>query len=244
MVTISESATWTPVTRVETTTVALGGDEINSPNLQFKQLVDRTKWLKDAIEGGGEPVVVVPAGAIQLFAGSSAPDGFLLCQGQDLAIADYADLFAVLGTTYGSGSPGITFRVPDLRTRVPVGVGTGFDLATTGGSATHTLTTDEMPSHGHTGVEHTHTITDPQHKHIGFEDQFFNAIDYVVTEFNSGSSGDGGETTGTAADAYGTNEASTGITINGTTAGVNNTGGGVAHNNMQPYIVLNYIIKT
>lgn len=118
--------------------------------------------------------------------------------------------------------------------KVLVGQDTGdtsFDvLGETGGAKTHTLTSAEMPSHTHTQNAHSHAITDPQHDHLGFSN--------------------GSETTVGSADVYlqpnsslsltaaAVAPASTGITINNATATNQNTGGGGAHNNLQPYIVV------
>ena len=65
------------------------------------------------------------AGTIKMFAGSVAPDGWLLCNGQAVSRTTYSKLFNVIGTTYGEGDGSTTFNVPDLRGRTPVGVGTG-----------------------------------------------------------------------------------------------------------------------
>ena len=66
---------------------------------------------------------LVPAGTVLPFAGAAAPTGFLLCSGQAVSRADFADLFAVVGTTYGAGNGTTTFNLPDLRGRVAAGKG-------------------------------------------------------------------------------------------------------------------------
>ena len=73
--------------------------------------------------GGGGGASSVPAGAIMPFGGSSAPFGWLLCDGAAVSRTDYADLFAVIGTSYGTGDGSTTFNVPDLQECVPVGAG-------------------------------------------------------------------------------------------------------------------------
>jgi microcystin-dependent protein len=179
----------------------------------------------------GTAGTVLPSGSLMMTAASSAPTGWLLCDGSDVSRITYADLFTAIGTTYGSVD-GDTFKVPDLRGRVPIGSGTGVGLtartlAGTGGAETHTLTESEMPSH-------THTATDAGHTH-----------DFVVGPLSTANSG--GANTGTKWGG-GNNEGT--ATYNGTTASgtaiitVSSTGGGTAHNNMQPFLVLNYIIKT
>lgn len=136
-------------------------------------------------------------GEIVLFAGSSSPDSrWLLCDGASLVRADYADLFNVIGTTFGAVD-GTHFNVPDLRDRVPMGVG-GSALGTALGAATHTLTTGEMPIHTHTEVTAVAVLVD--------------------------------QTTPLGAGAI------PGVGVTGA------AGGGGAHNNIQPSLVLNYFI--
>src|SRR5690606_26311907 len=81
-----------------------------------------------------------PTGAVIPFAGSSAPAGWLLCDGSAVLRSEYPDLFAVVGTTYGAGDGSTTFNLPDLRQRFPLGkanTGTGSQLGETGGSIDH-----------------------------------------------------------------------------------------------------------
>jgi microcystin-dependent protein len=92
-------------------------------------------------------------GELMLFAGTFAPRGYALCNGQLMSIAQNQALFSILGTTYG-GNGINTFGLPDLRGRITVGPGQGpglspYDLGEIGGAETHTLTTVEMPSHVH-----------------------------------------------------------------------------------------------
>lgn len=94
-----------------------------------------------------------PAGTILLFAGSSAPEGYLLCQGQEVSRSTYSDLFNVIQTLYGAGDGSTTFNIPDLRSRVAVGMDsadTEFNaLGKTAGAKEHQLSTNEIPSHSH-----------------------------------------------------------------------------------------------
>jgi microcystin-dependent protein len=92
-------------------------------------------------------------GQMRLFAGNFAPTGFAFADGQLLAIADYVELFNVIGTTYG-GDGASTFALPDLRGRVPIGVGSGpgltnRTLGSPSGAEAVGLTVANLPSHAH-----------------------------------------------------------------------------------------------
>ena len=81
--------------------------------------------LQSAIQGGTTaPVPIVPAGSIIAWSGSSAPTGYLLCDGTAVSRTTYAALFAIAGTGYGVGNGSSTFNLPDLRDRIPLGKGT------------------------------------------------------------------------------------------------------------------------
>jgi microcystin-dependent protein len=114
--------------------------------------------------------VLVPTGSVLDFAGSTAPTGFLLCQGQTVSRTTYPALYAVIGTTWGAGDGSTTFGLPDLqgRTRIGAGQGTGLTnraLAGTGGEEAHTLLTTELAAHNHTASQGNHTHTDSGHAH-------------------------------------------------------------------------------
>ena len=87
-------------------------------------------------------------GEIRVFAGNFAPAGWALCDGQLLPIAENDVLFTLIGTYYG-GDGQSTFALPDLRGRAPVHMGSNYVLAEQAGSETVTLTSNEMPSHTH-----------------------------------------------------------------------------------------------
>jgi len=94
----------------------------------------------------------VPVGSIIAYGTSSAPVGWLSCDGNYYSPEFYSELYAVIGYTYGiqyiEGQSN-RFRVPDLRSRFPLGVSSGRGLAVTGGVETVTLTLNQMPAHHH-----------------------------------------------------------------------------------------------
>jgi microcystin-dependent protein len=96
----------------------------------------------------GQPYV----GEIRLFAGNFAPVGWMTCDGQLLPITGNETLFNLIGTTYG-GDGNTTFALPDLRSRVPIHMGSRagntYPLASAGGSETVTLTIGQLPAHSH-----------------------------------------------------------------------------------------------
>ena len=187
-----------------------------------------------------QPIVSIPTGSLLPYAGTSAPEYFLLCQGQAISRTVYSSLFAVLGTTYGVGDNSTTFNLPNLMGKVPVGkdaTQTEFDvLGETGGAKTHTLTTSEMPSHTHVQDSHNHSQNPHSHSSNAGEGSGNGPVRDVAYG---------------AGDGYKATYYTPSLSINSTTATNNaatatnqNTGGGLAHNNLQPYLVTNYIIKT
>lgn len=209
-----------------------------------------------------------PVGAILMWGTASAPTGWLLCDGTAVSRTTYADLFAVLGTTYGAGNGTTTFNLPNLKGRVVVGkdaAQTEFDtLGETGGAKTHTLSTAELPSHTHT-INHGHSASSgtesADHAHSGTtggggshahnipnSGSFYK--DNVVNSPSAWTDSAGDHSTDAAGDhahsfsTGGRSAAHThGITVNDFNGSSGSAGSGSAHNNLQPYIVLNYIIK-
>lgn len=87
-------------------------------------------------------------GEIRMFAGNFAPAGWMFCEGQLLPISEYETLFNLIGTTYG-GDGQDTFGLPDLRGRIPIHQGSNYTIGETGGAESVTLTTTQIPSHTH-----------------------------------------------------------------------------------------------
>jgi microcystin-dependent protein len=97
-------------------------------------------------------------GEIRMFAGNFAPAGWALCAGQTVPISENETLFQLIGTTYG-GDGQETFNLPNLQSRVPVHVGTGFVLGQAAGAENVTLTTQQIPIHSHPAVATTNANT-------------------------------------------------------------------------------------
>lgn len=122
--------------------------------------------------GGPADLSAMPPGSVVVYAGSIPPDGWLLCDGALYDITAAPELFKVIEFTYGSDALKKAFRVPDLQTRVPVGM-KPFTyycdaLGKTGGEAEVSLSESEMPSHKHnvSASSHTHAITTSPHTHM------------------------------------------------------------------------------
>lgn len=89
---------------------------------------------------------IVPPGAVIPYAGSSAPDGWLLCDGRTVSRTTYAALFAVIGTTYGAGDGNTTFALPNLQGRVAAGTSSSHPLASKAGADSKQITRANLPA--------------------------------------------------------------------------------------------------
>lgn len=155
---------------------------------------------------------------------TSAPTGYLLENGAAVSRTTYADLFAVIGTTFGAGNGTTTFNLPDSRGRVAVNQSSDTEFNTLGkksGEKTHTLTVNEMPSHTHTQNPHNHLSG--------------------VAVTNGGNAGNYRSIFATNSPFWSRGDSNN--PVSSTTATNQNTGGGAAHNNIQPSIVVLRVIK-
>jgi microcystin-dependent protein len=185
-----------------------------------------------------QPIPLAPdwiPGMMMPFAGTGAPTGWLICDGRTLLISQYLALFQMIGTLYG-GNGTTTFALPNCSGNVIVGKDSMSTYANTlgqsGGEQTHLLVSSEMPTHAHTGTtdsagDHTHslnnatTVQKTGNNTVTSLDSTPNEIDNVNTLTASVNSAGAHTHTFTT----------------------NSTGGSQPHNNLQPYITLNYIIK-
>ena len=185
-----------------------------------------------------DPTPLPPAGALMPYAGAAEPSGWLFCNGREVSRSTYANLFSAIGTIYGAGNGSTTFNLPDLRGRIPVGhdsmggVGPasrvtstvspdGQTLGAVGGNETHQLSPAQMPSHQHLVFTNTR-LTDINGLNIS-------STNYAVRENDDASSSLN----------YRTKASATPASVGLTSA----AGSSLAHNNVQPSIILNYIIK-
>lgn len=197
-------------------------------------------------------------GVISLYAGATAPAGYLVCDGSAVSRTAYSELFSVIGTSYGPGDGSTTFNLPNLAGRVVIGVSSGHALATSGGEETHVVIADELPAHTHTVPQHGHgnniTATTPK-------------LTHTVTQPNRSYTPPSGRTNAGRGSNYNLYTSTTSSTASRTakltvanhaagdctmSGGVTdcpafdseNAGGGVGHNNMQPFITMLYVIGT
>jgi microcystin-dependent protein len=225
---------------------------LSAANVQSLHAVDGDLWFNNS---SGTPVQItqgssiasassplVPSGVIWPYGGSSAPTGFLMCNGTAVSRTTYADLFAAIGTTYGVGDGSTTFNLPNAQGRVPVGAGTYTDtvsgsvtrtLGATLGAEKHVITTAEMASHNHGGGDHTHLTA----YSAASGTTLLNASTNIRANYAGGTGDTDYQLVGsvTTPDVGPSGASGTIITTQGS---------GTAHNNMQPSFVTNYIIKT
>jgi microcystin-dependent protein len=155
-------------------------------------------------------------GEIRMFAGNFAPVGWAFCQGQSLPISENDVLFTLIGTTYG-GDGQNTFNLPNLSSRVPVHMGTGggssYTIGESAGTESVTLTTSQIPAHSH--------------------------VPRCISTTGAQPDPNNGIWSQTASAPY----ATVAPTINMSPAAINTSGGSQPHDNMVPFLCINFIIS-
>jgi microcystin-dependent protein len=170
-------------------------------------------------------------GIVKLFGGNFAPQGWLLCQGQLLQVRQYTALFSILGTTYG-GDGITTFGLPNLNGVTVLGAGTNpktgtsYQLGQTGGSENVTMTVANMAPHQHPIVVHANTGNGQ----------------YSAPKPTSVLAATGKPDGRDFEAFYGYTDATPNVQMSGAMVTEGVVGGGQPMQNMQPYLVMNYII--
>lgn len=197
------------------------------------------------------------AGIVIPFAGTTSPQGWMLCDGSAVSRTTYAALFAVIGTTYGEGDGESTFNIPDLSGRVVIGSSQSHALGTTGGSETVTLTADQLPAHTHVVPQHghgndiavktpvlSHEITSqPMYKYN--KPNSSKAYSIARTNAINGTSTQTASRTTDVSIADHDVELDVGGSISPCDSFDSGSyGGNSSHNNMQPYTSISYLICT
>jgi microcystin-dependent protein len=154
-------------------------------------------------------------GEIRMFAGNFAPAGWAFCNGALVAIDQNPTLFQLIGTTYG-GDGQNNFALPNLQSRIPIHVGPGFALGQTAGVETVTLTTSQIPAHSHVPQGSTNPSPGNQNS----------PANNVWAATGSGS-------------VYSNAAPSEAMAA----VAVGSTGGSQPHDNMVPFLVVNFIIS-
>ncbi|MCA6125558.1 phage tail protein [Bradyrhizobium sp. WSM 1704] len=152
---------------------------------------------------------------IRMMSFNFPPKGWALCNGQLLPINQNQALFSLLGTTYG-GDGRVNFALPDLRGRVPLHIGAGHTLGEHAGQESHTLTISEMPDHFHTLSGSTVQGNSPN-------PNFSNVGNVLAPD---------------PGNAYGPPNNATNLN----TGSIGNVGGSQPHQNMQPFLTINFSI--
>ena len=214
---------------------------------------------------------VSPVGSVTMFAGATPPTNWLLCQGQSLATTGtYAALFAIVG--YAFGGSGANFNLPNFSGVFPTGAGAVNPLGKTGGEATHQLNNGELPAHAHpiTDVAHNHGVNQWAHWHniaTGGHAHTISAQHSHGSNLVKSGSGTAGLTPGGVfpiAGSGNTDPASPGntdavgnlggntdaqtstISLNASGTGLSVTqviGGNLPHNNIPPWVAINFIVR-
>lgn len=197
-------------------------------------------------------------GSIIISPVSTIPEGFLVCDGSDVSRDQYADLFDVIGTTYGAGDGSTTFNLPNLSGRTVIGGSNNYAIGSSGGSESVTLIEDNLPTHEHTIPSHghgndiavktpqlTHSITQAVFEYTSLTTNVSNRYgsSYPKSAYTNRTGAGMSRSTNLAVSSHG----ATACTMSGGVTDcpafdTESTGLGDAHNNMMPYLTLTYLI--
>ena len=255
--------------------VAVG--DIQGPNADTKLQYNSTYVSWTLMNPASAPIpstFYIPVGSMYMWPTSTAPSGWVLCNGAAVSRTVYSGLFSVIGITFGAGDGSTTFNLPNMTNNFAVGAGGSYGLGATGGTATNTLITANLPAHNHgasslsssistssstssfTGnalPTHNHSAQDSGHQHSyvtygAFAPQTGSSTPcwFQTSSANTGV-GFANVTIGQTSAGTPTGSVATSTTTNTsttTTTTTSNTGSGTAVNNIPPYLALYFIIKT
>ena len=179
-----------------------------------KKFIIKDYQLTAKVNNVNNVQIGMPIGSIVMWPGDTAPDGWLLCDGTSYKRSDYANLFNVIGNKYNNGVVLFDrFKVPNLQSRFPLGASSKYSLGDTGGESTVTLNEQQIPEHNHQLKEMLSAKS--------------SGSGWLGVNLNGGGSG----------------KMENFVSPNNVYPTTENTGGGQPHNNMPPYLVVNFIIK-
>lgn len=253
------------VTFLNGSVLHLDGSKAMSGNLDASsnKIVNLTSGTADSDAVNlGQLNSVFPVGQVTMFAGSSAPSGWIFCDGQAINRTTYADLFAAISTTYGVGDGATTFNVPNLQGKFVIGESGSYALAATGGSANAVLgahthadsfgvtINSGTAAHTHSTPAHAHDLTSGNTNFWRVSGTLSGSTGSIMVfgsyvgrnnigteSTDTGGSGTSGGASGSASHGH------TG-SVTGSVGAVNETTASLTNANMPPYIALNYIIRT
>lgn len=179
----------TPITAAKLTKMEDGITAAQSTADRAQSTASSAAGSLNTVNKAYEAIVdaIVPIGAVLPFYGSRPPKNWLLCYGQEVSRTEYKALFDTIGTVAGSGNGSTTFNVPDLKGKVIYGQGDTSALVTgsTVGETHHTLTVNEMPSHGHDIVDSNNQNSNwragKANTDIGWNDASGNGYTYAMS---------------------------------------------------------------
>lgn len=201
---------------------------------------EKTKIAEMAAQAARE-IMETRIGMIVMGTWSIPPTGYLECDGSSYSVSAYPSLAAAIDAAYVSAG---TITLPDLRGRVPVGFkDSDYEMNTSGGAETHTLTVAEMPEHTHTIADHSHTTLPHGHSNLPHAHTYIPpAIDIDLEDVGVPDVGVAriGLPTLTAPETVTIIDAD--VTVNTAALSPANSGESEAHENRQPYTVVRFFI--